>query len=166
MQSLNQQFTDYCEQHSNPLNKLLHYIGVPCIIVGALMLLNWVAIDIATVWRIGFSWFLVIGAAVYYYFLNVRLAILTFLILLIVTWISTAIAGARPSTFSFILFLLLFIGGWIVLLAGHLIEKSKPAFTKNIQQLAIAPLFILIDALTALKLEKYFGVETKIKPKA
>jgi len=55
------------------------------------------------------------------------------------------------------LFLLLFIGGWILQFIGHTVfEKRRPAFTDNLIQLLIGPLFFVIEILKKLGYtEKY-----------
>lgn len=156
MHSLSEVLTVYKQQHKNHLNRIFHYIGIPAVVFSLLMLLNWISIDIARVWVIPFSWFLLIGALVYYYMLNVRLALLTTVIGIIITWLAILVAGPTPGLFHGIIFLILFVGGWAFLFAGHFIEKNKPAFLQAVHQLLIGPLYVLLELLAVLKLKHFF----------
>lgn len=156
MKSFGEQLFTYKQQHSNALNRLLHYIGIPAIVFSLLMLLNWLSIDIARTWVIPFSWFLLLGALVYYFFLNVRVALLTTVIMIPITYLAIWIAQPTPTLFSSTVCLVLFFGGWILQFTGHFFEKSRPAFLQSITQLLIGPLFIIVEILTALKIDHYF----------
>ena len=156
MKDFNAQLLVYKQHHTNPMNRLMHYIGIPAIIFSTLMLLNWISLDIARTWIIPFSWFLVIAGLVYYYLLNIRLALLMTVIMIPLTMLAIWIARPTPTLFSSILFFILFLGGWILQFVGHYFEKTKPAFLDSIIQLLIAPLFLLLELLRALKLTKFF----------
>lgn len=155
MKSLTEQLSVYQQQHKNKINLHTHYIGIPMIIFSLLMLFNWISIDIATKWQISFSWIFLITTLIYYFFLNVRLAIVASVIFIIIALIAMWIARPVPSTFSFILFLILFMTGWVLQFIGHYFEKQKPAFLISTKQLLIGPLFVLREALTTLGVAKY-----------
>lgn len=156
MKSLSEQLVIYQQQHTQKFTKLTHYIGVPAIIISILMLFNWVSLNIAEHWQISFSWILLIGALLYYFFLSFRLAILMIVIMVPVTYLSMLIARPAPTQLSAIIFLILFFGGWTLQFIGHLFSSSKPAFFESAVQLLIAPLFVLIEALQAMKIAHYF----------
>ncbi|HLB56599.1 MAG TPA: Mpo1-like protein [Coxiellaceae bacterium] len=155
MKSLAEQLAVYQQQHTNKLNRLMHYIGIPMIIFSLLMLFNWISIDVATEWQISFAWIFLIAALIYYFYLNVRLAIVASVILIIMALFAMWIARPSPTQFSASLFLILFVLGWVFQLLGHFFEKRKPAFLLSAKQLLIGPLFVLIEALTALGVVQY-----------
>ncbi len=157
MKSLDEQLLTYRQQHTNKINRITHYIGIPAIVFGLLILLNWISIDIATKAEFSFSWLALLGALVYYFLLNRKLVIAAAIVLIPFTFIATLLARPAPTHFSFTLFLILFIGGWALQFIGHFFEKQKPAFMINPSQLLIGPLFVLTEAIEALKLQKYFG---------
>lgn len=160
MKSLAEQLAVYQQQHTNKLNRLMHYIGIPMIIFSLLMLFNWISIDVATEWQISFAWIFLIAALIYYFYLNLRLAIVASVILIVMAWIAMWIARPSPTQFSASLFLILFVLGWILQLLGHFFEKRKPAFLLSTKQLLIGPLFVLVEALTALGVVHYVGINT------
>ena len=163
MKSLNEQLMTYQQQHTNKLNRLTHYVGIPLIIFSLLMLLNWISIDIATKWQISFAWIFLIATAVYYFLLNIRLAIVATVLLIVMLFIAAWFAKPTPTIFSGSLFLILFIGGWVLQFVGHFFEKQKPAFFFSAKQLLIGPLFVLLEALTALGVVKYIGTVAEKK---
>lgn len=155
MKSLAEQLFTYKQQHTNKINRLTHYVGIPAITVSLLILLNWISIDIATKWQISFAWIFLIGTLIYYFFLQVRLAIIMTIIMIPVTALVVWIARPSPTTVSTTLFFILFIGGWILQFVGHFFEKQKPVFFSNTSRLLIGPLFVLVAALEALGIAQY-----------
>jgi uncharacterized membrane protein YGL010W len=45
-----------------------------------------------------------------------------------------------------------FIIGWIFQAVGHVFEKRKPAFSDNLMQLLIGPMFLMFEVFSALKI--------------
>ncbi len=133
---LKRQFDEYDSYHRHPVNKRLHYVGVPLIMAGLLGLLSkWLIVHVS-----GHpldAGFLLWGAAsVYYLVLSGRLGMafsgLAFLIFL----------GARELSLGWLFGL--FAGGWIIQGVGHVrYEKRSPAFLKNLEHLLIGPLWLM-----------------------
>ncbi len=159
MKSLPDQLDEYRQQHSEKPNQLAHYIGIPAIVIGALILLSWISISIAGKWHISFAWIAVIALLIYYYFLNFKMAVVMTVVLFIVTLICTWIAYPTPTKFNLILFLILFIGGWVLQFLGHTLEKAKPPLLGNMASVLIAPLFVVAEFIVMLGFGKYFDLE-------
>ncbi|WP_251365644.1 Mpo1-like protein [Coxiella-like endosymbiont of Rhipicephalus sanguineus] len=70
MELLAKQLPEYRLYHSQKANKIVHYIGIPAVILGFLIALSWISISVAIRWHISFTWIAVIALLVYYYFLN------------------------------------------------------------------------------------------------
>ena len=155
MKSLAEQLFTYKQQHTNKINRLTHYVGIPAIIFSLLILLNWISIDIATKWQVSFAWIFLFGTLIYYFFLQVRLAIVVTIIMIPITALAVWIARPFPTTLSTTLFFVLFVGGWILQFVGHFFEKQKPAFFSSTSQLLIGPLYVLVEALEALGIAHY-----------
>ncbi|PIZ03809.1 MAG: hypothetical protein COY58_07380 [Gammaproteobacteria bacterium CG_4_10_14_0_8_um_filter_38_16] len=160
MKSLNEQLSVYQQQHTNQTNLITHYIGIPAIIFSLLMLFNWISIDVATQFQITFAWIGLAAILVYYFLLNARLALCTAVILIPFTFIAAWIARPTPTITSASIFLILFVGGWVLQFTGHFFEKQKPAFLISLSQILIGPLFILTEGLTAAGMIKYFLTST------
>lgn len=156
MKSLASQLSIYQQQHTHRINLMTHYVGIPAIIFSLLMVFNWISIDIATQFQVTFSWILLAATLVYYFLLNVRLALCATIIMVILTFIAAWIARPTPTITSAVIFLILFVGGWALQFIGHYFEGRKPAFLISLSQLLIGPLFVLVEALQAMGVAKYF----------
>lgn len=147
MKSFQELAAIYRQEHQSKINKLMHYIGIPAIIFGLFIVLNWVNLDFGTVWKVSFSWLILIAAAIYYFWLgSYKLAAVTTIVMIVLLLIAAWAAGPYPTGFGIMLFLIFFFGGWIFLFVGQGMEKSKARMMRNLWQILIAPLF-LIDEL-------------------
>lgn len=155
MKSFNEQLFTYKQQHTHKINRFTHYIGIPALIFSLMMLFNWISIDIATKWQIAFTWLFLAATLLYYFFLQIRLAIVATIIMVPLAGLAILVARPAPTHLSLSLFLILFFGGWILQFVGHFFEKQKPAFFSNTMQLLIGPLFVLIELLEAMGIAHY-----------
>lgn len=148
VKTLEDQMSVYAAYHQDARNKATHFVGVPMIIASLFIPLAWLRIDLG-----GFQLTaaMIFAAAVlgYYFFLDVVLAIatsiLTLTILLAADWMARHGAVAGWSAFG-----VLFVGGWILQLLGHVFEGRKPALADNFFQIFIAPIFLCAEAFFAL----------------
>jgi uncharacterized membrane protein YGL010W len=67
---------------------------------------------------------------------------------LVLLYLSEQVAQL-PFVQSFTIFLVLFIGGWILQLVGHYFEGRKPALVDNFFQIFVAPLFLMAEVFFA-----------------
>ena len=134
----------YAESHQNPVNKALHYVCVPVIVISLIGLLwaipvpaGFVAISPALNWGTAF----LMAAVVYYFVMSVPLAIgmlpVVIGIVATVVWLETL---PFPLVYSS---LALFVAAWVGQFIGHQIEGKKPSFFEDLQFLMIGPLWIL-----------------------
>lgn len=158
MKSLNEYLDAYQQRCNQAPNKLMPYIGAPAVYVALLMLLHWISIDLAAVWTISFSWILTIALVVYYFFIDIKVAVAALIVLFAVALVADWLAGPTPSQFSFILFLLLFVGGAALLFIAYGKDKSKSTIIQIVMDLPAAPLFLIVLGIRALKLESFFDL--------
>ena len=64
-------------------------------------------------------------------------------------WAGQAIAGLGAVA-GWSWFALLFVGGWILQLVGHVFEGRKPALADNLFQIFVAPIFLAAEVFFAL----------------
>lgn len=145
MKSLDEQLAFYAEHHTKPITQYTHMVGVPMIILGLLVFFSWIRLDFFSTLQISLAWLLILATLIYYLLLNKKIAGIMAVIFIPLTLIATWWTGPRPTSASFIAFLVLFVGGWIVQFIGHGFEKKKPAFFSALIQTLIAPIFILIE---------------------
>ena len=147
MRSLQNWLDEYSASHMNPVNKRIHWVCVPLIMLSALGML-W------TVPRPGFffsispylNWatLLILASLIYYLLLSVRLAagmLLVSAAMCVVLELLTRLPWPLLWTSVAI-----FAGAWIGQFIGHKIEGRKPSFFKDLQFLLIGPLWLLAAA--------------------
>jgi uncharacterized membrane protein YGL010W len=144
MRTVSDWLSEYGTSHQNPVNKLLHWICVPPIVLSLMGLLWSVPVPASfTAVSPWLNWASLTAAAAvaYYLVLSPSLALgiaLVFVVLLaIVAWLN-ALPWPLWAT-SFVIFVLAWIGQFI----GHAIEGKRPSFFKDLQFLLIGPLWLL-----------------------
>ena len=134
----------YGESHQNPVNKRIHWICVPAIMLSLLALLSLLPSPIP-----GAHWgvVLVFGATIYYAILSVPLA-------LGMAAISGGMLALLPVLESlpgalWVSAVLIFVAAWVGQFIGHKIEGKKPSFFQDLQFLLIGPMWLLAHAYRA-----------------
>lgn len=147
MRSIHQWLDEYGESHQDPVNKRIHWVCVPAIVLSVIGLLwsipvpaAFAAISPALNWAV----LLAMVAVVYYFILSVPLALgaaaVLFLLLL-------AAAGLDQLPIPlWVTSVVIFVVAWIGQFIGHHIEGRKPSFFKDLQFLMIGPLWLLAAA--------------------
>ena len=144
MRSIQSWLAEYGESHQSPVNKSIHWICVPLIIISLVELLwslpepvGWGRISAFLNWGVLF----LVLALVYYYALNWRLAIGMNIVSIVVVAIVYELAQLTSAIWQ--LALLVFVMAWIGQFVGHQIEGRKPSFSRDLQFLLIGPLWLL-----------------------
>jgi uncharacterized membrane protein YGL010W len=155
MKSFNEQVLAYSAYHRDARNKLTHFFGVPMVTFALFVALGWLRVVEGPVPVTGATLFY-LTVFLYYLVLDWRVALLqapfTLGLLVLADWVSQL-----PVAESGLIFLVAFIGGWIVQLAGHAIEGRRPALADNILQIFNAPLFLVVEVLLLLGFRKELG---------
>ena len=148
MISLEEQMAVYSAYHQDARNRATHFIGVPLIVLSLFIPLAWLRIDLGGV---AISAGMVLGAIVlaYYFALDLVLGLAMLVVFAVLLWAGERIA-ALGSAAGWIWFALLFVGGWILQLVGHLFEGRRPALADNLFQIFIAPIFLCAEVFFAL----------------
>lgn len=139
MRSADEWFDDYGQSHTNPTNKLIHWVCVPLIFWSVL----------ALVWSIpspisGLNWAVLgaLGAQFYYIMLSPKLSLGIGLFMVL----SLLICWAVDNTAAYALWqvaLVVFVAAWVGQFVGHKIEGEKPSFFKDLQFLLIGPAWLM-----------------------
>ena len=148
MQTLEDQMATYASYHQDARNKATHFIGVPVIVLSLFIPLSWLRFELGGVTLTAAMIFA--GAVLIYYFMldiALGLAMLVFNAALI--WLGQTIA-AQGAVQGWIWFGVLFVGGWILQLVGHVFEGRKPALADNLFQIFVAPIFLCAELFFAL----------------
>jgi uncharacterized membrane protein YGL010W len=146
MKPLEDQMAFYAAYHRDARNRATHFIGVPAIMLALFIALAWLRVEIG---GIAISAAMLLAAAVlaYYFLLDLPLGFAMWLVTGVLVWLGERIA-AQPA--GWLWFTVLFVGGWILQLVGHVFEGRKPALADNVFQVLIAPIFLCAEVFFAL----------------
>jgi uncharacterized membrane protein YGL010W len=152
MKSLEQQMAVYTAYHRNPWNRLTHFVGVPVIIFSILIPMAWLRLHVGGIEITGAALF-VAAVLVYYYLLDVPLALAMTAFIVPVTYFAEWVAR-MPWQTGLAVFLATFVGGWALQLVGHVFEGRRPALADNLFQIFVAPIFLMAEIAFALGLRR------------
>ena len=144
MKNLEEQMGTYAAYHQDGRNKATHFIGVPVIVLSLMVPLAWLRFE-------GISAAMVITAALlaYYLVLDLWLGLAMCVVMGALLWVGQLIAE-QGALAGWIGFGVLFVGGWILQLVGHVFEGRKPALADNLFQIFVAPIFLCAELFFAL----------------
>ena len=148
MKTIEEQMATYAAYHQDARNKATHFIGVPIIVLSLFIPLAWLRADIG---GLAISAGMVLGAIVlaYYLALDLVLGLAMVAVFALLLWIGEHIAALGAAS-GWTWFALLFVGGWILQLVGHVFEGRRPALADNLFQIFIAPIFLCAELFFAL----------------
>jgi uncharacterized membrane protein YGL010W len=141
MKSINQWLSEYGESHQNATNKIIHFVCVPLIFFSVVGLLYCVKLTCVFGVEITLAQVMLLGVAIYYFFLSVPIAI--GMILYAALCIGLCYVIEQSMGHLFIVSVLIFVVAWIGQFYGHNIEGKKPSFLKDLQFLLIGPAWIM-----------------------
>ncbi|MEA5446737.1 Mpo1-like protein [Gammaproteobacteria bacterium AB-CW1] len=141
----------YGESHRHPVNKRIHWICVPLIVLSLIGLLWSIPVpEPLQAMAAPFNWasLFLLAAVLYYLLLSPALALgmlLFSILLLVVTW-----GLDQLPVPLWALALAIFVLAWIGQFIGHRIEGRSPSFFQDLQFLMIGPLWLLAHLYRAL----------------
>ena len=148
MKTIEQQMATYAAYHQDARNKATHFIGVPVIVLALFIPLAWLRIELGGV-AISAALLVAVAVLAYYFILDVPLALAMAVVFALLAWLGDSIAMlGRAAGWTW--FALLFVGGWILQLVGHVYEGRRPALTDNLFQIFVAPIFLAAEVFFAL----------------
>ena len=148
MRTIEDQMSFYAAYHQDGRNKATHFIGVPAIMLSLFIPLAWVRFEAGGVTITAAMLFAAV-VLVYYFILDVPLALAMLVVTGVLVFVGDRIAGLGTAP-GWIWFAILFVGGWILQLVGHVFEGRKPALADNLFQIFVAPIFLAAEVFFAL----------------
>jgi uncharacterized membrane protein YGL010W len=148
MKNIEEQMSVYAAYHQDARNKATHFIGVPAIILSLFIPLAWIRFEAGGVTITAAMVFAAV-VVLYYFFLDVPLALAMLAVTALLVFVGHRIADLGAAQ-GWIWFGVLFVGGWILQLVGHVFEGRKPALADNLFQIFVAPLFLAAEVFFAL----------------
>ncbi|MCX4243058.1 Mpo1 family 2-hydroxy fatty acid dioxygenase [Paraliomyxa miuraensis] len=135
-----QWFQQYGHSHRNPLNKAIHWVCIPFIVISLLGMLMAIPVRLGSPWLNPASILLAL-ALVWYATVSVRLAL--GMLLLGSAMLAAAFALQALPVPLWASSLAIFVLAWIGQFIGHQIEGKKPSFFEDLQFLLVGPLWLL-----------------------
>lgn len=159
---LMEMLTGYAAAHQHPFNVTVHMIGIPTIMLGALIPLTWAAIEIND-FRFTLAQIVVAGFFLFYLSLD-RIFALVFLIFgMAIAMLAEMLGGFGMKT-SGIIAAVLFFGGYLAQFVGHFVEKSPPVLLRHpIQANLAAPFFTIVELFGMLGLRKQLFEQVNVE---
>jgi uncharacterized membrane protein YGL010W len=148
MKNIEQQMSFYAAYHQDARNKATHFIGVPAIMLSLFIPLAWIRLEVGGHTLTAAMLFAAV-VLLYYFVLDVPLALAMLVVTGILMFLGEKIAGLGAVQ-GWIWFAVLFVGGWILQLVGHVFEGRKPALADNLFQIFVAPIFLAAEVFFAL----------------
>ena len=138
----------YAAYHRDARNKATHFIGVPAIMLSLFVPLAWIGFEVGGLTITAAMLFAAV-VLVYYFILDVALALAMLGVTALLVFVGQKIADLG-TTVGWAWFAILFVGGWILQLVGHVFEGRKPALADNLFQIFVAPIFLAGEVFFAL----------------
>ena len=148
MKTLEDQMSFYAAYHQDARNKATHFIGVPAIVFSLMIPLGWLRID-AGGFPLSAALVVTLALLLYYLALDIPLGLAMVVVFGLMLWGAELIAQASLGA-GLAWFLVLFVGGWVLQLWGHVYEGRKPALVHNLFQVFVAPIFLAAEVFFAL----------------
>jgi uncharacterized membrane protein YGL010W len=148
VRTLEQEMALYAAYHRDPRNKATHFVGVPMIMLAILVPLSWLRLEVAG-FEVTVAMLLAAAVLAYYFILDLALAAAMLAVLAVLIWLAELIS-AGSAALGWTWFGVLFVGGWILQLVGHVFEGRRPALVDNVLQIFVAPIFLMAEIFFAL----------------
>jgi len=149
MKNIEDQMSFYAAYHQDARNKATHFIGVPAIMLSLFIPLAWIRLFEVNGIALTAAMLFAAVVLVYYFLLDVPLAVAMLAVTALLVFIGQKIADLGAVQ-GWAWFALLFVGGWILQLVGHVFEGRKPALADNLFQIFVAPIFLAAEVFFAL----------------
>lgn len=130
----------YGESHQNPINKKIHWVCIPWIMISILGLFAALPNPFGVGWM---NWAVVVaGLAIgYYALISIPLALGMLIVSTIMLSIVQLMSGLPIPLW--VSSLVIFVIAWVFQFIGHKIEGKKPSFFQDLQFLLIGPMWLL-----------------------
>jgi len=154
------QLQAYSGYHRDHRNRATHFVGIPAIVFSLLLALSLWRLPVGEhavsgAWIVGLL--AVAGWIALDLTIGLAIAVATLVMVLVAGWLTSHLGSGAV----WILFWVLFIGGWALQFLGHAYEGRRPAFTDNLFQAFIGPMFVMAEALMALGLRRDLAAYTQ-----
>lgn len=151
MRKIDLLLSQYGESHQNGINKKIHWVCVPAIMLSLIGIISLLPFPID---RYGLNWAVIILTfALYYYYKLSPSLFWGFLPISILLFLITQNLNFIFAEQSMWIYMIIFVGAWIGQFYGHHIEGKRPSFLTDLQFLFIGPAWLLHFIYNKLKIK-------------
>ena len=145
MKTINDWLDAYGVSHQNKINKKIHWICVPLIMLSLLGILSLIKFPVSIgAFCLNVAHILIFLAILFYIRLSLSLTIGMVFISIVNLYIIYQFELLFYSRVTlFLIYLIVFVIAWIGQFIGHKIEGKKPSFFEDLQFLLIGPAWLL-----------------------
>ena len=150
MKPIQQWIDEYGESHQNPINKLIHWVCVPLIMLSLLALIGKIPFFIngLTLFTIRsepvlLNWTFIFLSFCIIFYLRLSISIAIGMLLVAVSMLASISWIEYFDSSIWRLSLTIFVLAWVGQFIGHKIEGKKPSFFEDLQFLLIGPAWLL-----------------------
>ena len=145
--------TGYAAAHQHPFNVFMYMIGIPTIMLGALIPMTWLEFALPGV-TINLAHIVILGFFLFYLTLDVMFAVVFLVASLLLEMLASSL-GQLPLAVSGSIAAAAFFGGYAGQFVGHYVERSMPVLVKHpIQANLAAPFFTVVELFKIAGLRK------------
>lgn len=157
-----EQLSMYTSYHRDGRNKATHFVGVPAIAVSLLLPMALVPLFTAGGHMVTLAALFALAVMVFWILMDLPFGVVTSA-LFVPAVVFAEWLPSQGAMVVWILFAILFVGGWIIQLVGHAYEGRKPALADNLLQVFIAPVFLVTEVVFALGLRPKLEAEVEAR---
>jgi uncharacterized membrane protein YGL010W len=166
MKPLADQMSVYAAYHRHPVNRGIHFIGIPAIVWSIMVFLGFLTIAQVSNLEVTAAHVAVILLLGWYLALDFPLGVAS-VVVFTALLVSALQLIAYDATVALAAGGAVFVLGWVVQFIGHGVwEKRRPALMDNLFQVFVAPIFLVAETAFALGLRKGLHDEVRQKMQA
>ncbi|MGO4572200.1 Mpo1 family 2-hydroxy fatty acid dioxygenase [Microvirga sp. 2TAF3] len=147
------QLASYSGYHQDQRNRATHFIGIPAIVFSLILILALWQVRLGELTLSG-AWIVGFFAALGWIALDFSIGLAMTAVLIVMATAADWFVAHHGSRATWVLFSILFIGGWAFQFLGHAFEGKRPALMDNLFQAFIGPMFIMAELLMLLGLRR------------
>ena len=166
MRTLADHMAVYAAYHRHPVNRAIHFLGIPAIVWGAMVMLGLVELATFGSVTVTLAHVATLALLAWYLSMDFGLGVATVAVFTVLL-VSALQVAAQDADTALRVAGAVFILGWVVQFVGHGIwEKRRPAVLDNLLQAFVAPVFLVAETAFALGFRKPLHAEVQSKMQA
>ena len=167
MKSLSDQMSVYAAYHRHPVNRAIHFVGIPAIVWSLMVFLGFVTLFEAGGLEVTLALLAVVALMAWYLLLDFPFGVASTALFTVLLVSALHLPRAAGNGTAMWIAGGVFVLGWVVQFIGHAVwEKRRPALMDNLVQVFVAPIFLVAETAFAMGLRPELHDEVRTKMQA